>query len=68
VSPIAIQTSCLNRNFSDDALQTKSTPIVKMMQIIGNSTQSKFLGLTLRIIVLVVETGFKPVSTGVYTS
>ena len=39
-----------------------------MMHIIGNINQSKFLGLTLRIIVLVVETGLKPVSTGVYTS
>lgn len=40
--------SCLNTNFSDDALQTKNIPTVSIMHIIGNISQSKFLGLTVR--------------------
>ncbi|GAN32729.1 MAG: hypothetical protein UZ01_01571 [Candidatus Brocadia sinica] len=50
VNPISTQTSCLNTNFSDDALQIKNIPTVKMRHIMGNMNQSKFLGLILRII------------------
>ena len=55
MSPMKTQTSCFNRNFSDDALQIKNIPTVRMRHIMGNSNQSKFFELTEFVIHLVFK-------------